>query len=102
MIKGVIFDFYETLIEADIKAPSAWECLNQMGYNSSLSLQSQWESDAFDGQLTPSLNDYPSYHDWLLNNFKEFAKSSGVRPFLSCCIRAPASNKCVTISNEPT
>ena len=80
MIKGVIFDFYETLIEADIKAPSAWECLNQMGYNSSLSLQSQWESDAFDGQLTPSLNDYPSYHDWLLNNFKEFAKSSGVHP----------------------
>jgi putative hydrolase of the HAD superfamily len=78
MIRGLIFDFYGTLIEGDVMNPSPCDYLTLRGYKSSKQIQLQWESDAFDGQITPSLRDNPNYHEWLLNNYKELARLSGV------------------------
>ena len=77
--KAFIFDFYGTMVEIDYEPPQMWETLNQMGYHSCLALQEAWESDAFDGCLTPTYYDSDSsYQEWRNNNIWQFIRQSGV------------------------
>lgn len=79
--EAYIFDFYGTLVEIDRDTPPMWQLLEGMGYNSSPILEAIWESDAFDGTITPRWNDDPNYEDWRRNNLRAFVRHSGVPSF---------------------
>jgi len=76
--KAYVFDFLGTLVEIDRDAPSMWETLNELGYHSHHQLQQIWESDAFDGCITPSLNGDPDYETWRRANLEQLVRLSGV------------------------
>lgn len=76
--KAYIFDFYGTLVEIDNEPPQMWETLKNLGFDCHLSMQEMWESDGFDGCLTPSCDSTPSYQDWRKNNIFQLIKQSGV------------------------
>lgn len=76
--KAYIFDFYGTLVEIDYEPPQMWETLRNLGYECYPSMQEMWESDGFDGCLTPSYNSIPSYQDWRRNNVIQLIRQSRV------------------------
>ncbi len=76
--KAFVFDFLGTLVEIDNDAPSMWETLAELGYDSHVQLQAMWESDAFDGCLTPRLNGDPDYESWRANNIQRLVILSKV------------------------
>lgn len=55
-----------------------WETLNELGYQSHPELQAMWESDAFDGCLTPSFHSDPHYDEWRRDNVRQLVRQSGV------------------------
>lgn len=76
--KAFIFDFYGTLVEVDREPPQMWETLNELGYDSHPQLQAMWESDAFNGCITPSFHSDPNYDEWRRANLRQFVNLSGV------------------------
>lgn len=73
-----IFDFYGTLAVHDHTPAPMWQVLNELSYNSAHHLQAMWDSDAFDGTLTPGSGTMSDYEAWRRDNLKAFARLSGV------------------------
>ncbi len=87
--QAFLFDFHGTLALFDHAPKPLWQLLNDMGYRSSHHLQAIWDSDAFDGLLTPGGATDPNYEAWRLDNLKQFARLSGVpQPLLDQTVAA--------------
>lgn len=76
--KAYVFDFLGTVVEIDNDAPLMWESLTELGYQGNPELQAVWDSEAFNGCITPSLNSNPSYDMWRRFNLEQLARVSGV------------------------
>ena len=76
--EAFIFDFYGTLAIHDDAPTPMWQVLTELGYNSAHHLQAMWDSDAFDGSLTPGAAAGSDYEAWRRGNLKEFVRLSGV------------------------
>lgn len=75
---GVLFDFYDTIVEVDDDTPQKWSLLNELGYFCSPELQSIWDPEGFNGCETPSMSDTPNYIEWRNKNIYKMAIQSGV------------------------
>ncbi len=76
--KGVIFDFYNTLVSDDILPPPVWRHLNDLGYRCSPELQRIFEPDAFDGSATSSSTGVGDHENWNRESWRKLLRFSGV------------------------
>lgn len=75
---GVLFDFFETLVELDNDVPRMWMLLNDLGFSCQPELEDIWNSDGFNGMQTPKTDDTPNYTTWRFNNICQMARQAGV------------------------
>lgn len=76
-IKAFVFDFYGTLVQ-DLPFPTVSRRMKELGYWSHPDLEAAFEPNAFDGVLTPRLDEPRGHTAWLEDNWRGFISLCGV------------------------